>query len=150
MRRNKGFTLIEILVVCAIIGILAGATIMVTGPSRAKARDSRRLSDMTQIQTALESYFAEQSRTEAAYPLHTSPVTISAAALQGMVPNHIAELPEDPHNGNPPYIYMSLNSGKGYCIAAKFESPNPQRVRNDSVCTTINNLPADYDYVIGR
>jgi len=54
-----GFTLIELLVVIAIIGILSGIVIVSMSGARAKARDARRLSDMRQIATALQMYYAQ-------------------------------------------------------------------------------------------
>jgi prepilin-type N-terminal cleavage/methylation domain-containing protein len=61
---NKGFTLIELLVVIAIIGIISTATVTNLNRAKAKARDARRLSDITQITKALEVYYY----TEGAYP----------------------------------------------------------------------------------
>ena len=57
----KGFTLIELLVVIVIIGILATLATVALGSARMKARDARRISDVRQIQTALELYFSDQS-----------------------------------------------------------------------------------------
>lgn len=55
--KNRGFTLIELLVVVAIIGLLAGVVLASLNGARAKARDTNRLSDMRQIQIALELYY---------------------------------------------------------------------------------------------
>ena len=54
---NLGFTLIELLVVISIIGFLATASMVVFNSVRMKARDAKRLSDMKQIQSALELYY---------------------------------------------------------------------------------------------
>ncbi len=56
MKTKKGFTLIELLVVVAIIGILASVVIGALSNARGKARDSQRLSDIHQLQNALELY----------------------------------------------------------------------------------------------
>jgi len=56
---NKAFTLIELLVVIAIIGVLAAVVLASLNSARAKARDAQRLSDLKQIQTALEMYYNE-------------------------------------------------------------------------------------------
>jgi len=64
---KTGFTLIELLVVVAIIGLLASIIMVALGKARAKARDARRLSDMRQIQSALEMYYSENG----AYPGNT-------------------------------------------------------------------------------
>lgn len=55
--KNKGFTLVELLVVIAIIGILATLLLLQLGVARAKARDARRISDVSQLRNALELYF---------------------------------------------------------------------------------------------
>lgn len=65
MQSKKGFTLIELLIVIAIIGILSSIAVVSVGNVRRLARDSKRLADMRQLQTALEMYFNESN----AYPL---------------------------------------------------------------------------------
>src|SRR3989344_5774077 len=54
MENNKGFTLIEMLVVIAIIGLLSSVVVIGLGGSRSKARDARRIADIQQIQNSLE------------------------------------------------------------------------------------------------
>jgi len=57
----KAFTLVEVLVVIAIIGILAGIIIVSINPSRqfAQARNTQRQSDITVILNAVNQYFAD-------------------------------------------------------------------------------------------
>src|SRR5690606_13059805 len=52
--KKKGFTLIELLVVISIIALLSSVVLSSLTVARAKARDSKRFSDLRQIQTALE------------------------------------------------------------------------------------------------
>lgn len=59
---HEGFTLIELLVVIAIIGLLSTLAVVALTSARGKARDAKRISDIKQIQTALELYFADQGQ----------------------------------------------------------------------------------------
>lgn len=56
-KKDKGFTLIEILVVVAIIGIISGVTISSVSKMRMKSRDSTRLTDLANIKLALARYY---------------------------------------------------------------------------------------------
>lgn len=56
---QKGFTLIELLVVIAIIGLLSTLAVVSLNNAREKSRDSKRVSDVKQLQTALEMYYTE-------------------------------------------------------------------------------------------
>jgi len=60
-RRNgrKGFTLIELLVVIAIIAILAAIAIPQYAKYRQSAFNAAALSDLKNVQTAAEAYFAD-------------------------------------------------------------------------------------------
>ena len=59
MKKNQGFTLIELLVVIAIIGILAAIAIPQFAEYRARGFDSRSKSDLRNVATAEEAYFAD-------------------------------------------------------------------------------------------
>lgn len=65
-----GYTLIELLIVVAIIGILASIGLISLNGARESARDSRRMSDLSQIRLGLALYFADHE----AYPI---PITSS-------------------------------------------------------------------------
>jgi len=58
--KRKGFTLIELLVVIAIIGLLSTLAVVSLNSARGKARDAQRVSDVKQISTALEIFFASE------------------------------------------------------------------------------------------
>ena len=75
MKNKKGFTLIELLVVIAIIGLLATLSVVALNNARLKSRDAKRVSDIKQMQTALELFFVDQS----AYPSQaTAALTLGA------------------------------------------------------------------------
>jgi len=53
-KQNKGFTLIELIVVVAIIAVLAGVIATALGQSRSSSRNAQRLTNVDQIAKALE------------------------------------------------------------------------------------------------
>ena len=70
---QRGFTLIELLVVIAIIGILSSVILASLGNARAKSRDATRLSNVRQIQNALELYYADNGE----YPNRSLATTLA-------------------------------------------------------------------------
>lgn len=60
MPKNSGFTLIELLVVISIIALLTTIGLLFYGKFVKNSRDTRRLSDLKLIQTALEDYHSDQ------------------------------------------------------------------------------------------
>mgnify|MGYP001557763148 CR=1 FL=1 len=67
MRKHKnglksGFTLIEILIVVAVIGLLVSLVLIGLAPMQKKGRDTRRLSDLRQAQHGLEIFFNRYGR----------------------------------------------------------------------------------------
>jgi len=60
---DKGFTLLELLIVVSIIAILSVALVLVLNPAEAlrKARDSQRMSDLSTMKTALGLYLTGTS-----------------------------------------------------------------------------------------
>jgi len=64
---KKAFTLIELLVAIAIIGILATVVVVNLSSSQKKARDARRLSDINQLDKALDIYYQQKGY----YPVNT-------------------------------------------------------------------------------
>jgi len=59
---QKGFTLIELLVVIAIIAILAAIAIPQYAKYRQQAFNSAALSDLKNVQTAAEAYYADKQQ----------------------------------------------------------------------------------------
>ena len=60
---KKGFTLLELLIVIAILAILASVTFVALNPAELlkKSRDAQRLADLAWVQTAINSYIANTS-----------------------------------------------------------------------------------------
>lgn len=57
MTKKPGFTLIELLVVISIIGTLVGLIVNNMADARARARDAKRKSGLSQLKTALRLYY---------------------------------------------------------------------------------------------
>jgi len=58
-KRNQGFTIVELLIVIVVIGILALLVITTYSGIQAKARNSKRQTDIQSIQTQLEAFFSQ-------------------------------------------------------------------------------------------
>jgi general secretion pathway protein G len=85
-RSQRGFTLIEVLVVVSIIGILAGLLMVNFSSARDNARNKSIRAAMGEIQLAMEVYKAQNRR----YP----------ATIGALVPEYISELPDASDSGN--------------------------------------------------
>ncbi|HOY56341.1 MAG TPA: prepilin-type N-terminal cleavage/methylation domain-containing protein [bacterium] len=89
MKKNiKGFTLIELLVVISIIGLLSTLAMVALTNARIKARDARRVSDIKQIQTALELYAQDANRYPAILPSVGSVLAYSGNTYMGKIPGN--------------------------------------------------------------
>lgn len=112
-RYYRGFTLIELLVVIAIIGILSSVVLASLNSARVKGRDARRISDVKQMQLALELYYD----TNQSYPAGSGAASTTLTALT--TSNYISSIPADPTNsGNYTYSYASANSDNTACATA--------------------------------
>ena len=131
---KKGFTLIELLVVIAIIGLLSTLAVVALSSARQKARDSKRLSDLKQMQTALELYYTDKT----AYPMTgTGSILLGTLATYdclnasgfrakgaGCTSPYMGLIPLDPKNtGTNVYTYKSLDVdlGTSYSLTAVLE-----------------------------
>jgi uncharacterized protein (TIGR02145 family)/prepilin-type N-terminal cleavage/methylation domain-containing protein len=119
--RKKGFTLVEILVVVFIIGLLATMGIVSFSGIRKNARDIKRMSDIRQIQMALDSYF----RNAGSYP---SEINGSISYNNNVYLNSYPTAPNPPdgdcEEGENNYTYVPLGSNSNsYVIYFCLGSP---------------------------
>jgi prepilin-type N-terminal cleavage/methylation domain-containing protein len=139
---KKGFTLIELLVVIAIIGVLASIVIANLDKARGKSRDSRRISDISNIQLALALYLNKNGTYPHCAPLPCSGTlsgdqTVLAPYLAVSPNNYISQIPTDPKNTTI-YKYGYSSDGLKYCLSAVLENPssyvNPDIT--EAICST--------------
>lgn len=131
MTQRKGFTLIELLVVIAIIGILSTLAVVALNNARAKSRDAKRVSDIKQIQTALELRFADSN----GYPSVATAIALGSTnykcltdASAGFVAScgtdtvYMGQVPANPTPGGADYMYCSTTRAAPTTCAASTES----------------------------
>ena len=113
LKREDGFTLLELLIVIVIIGILALIIVpgLASGPKR--ARDTTRKADMRTVRNALETYYTDYNT----YPVGGTYTNLSTA----LVPSSLSALPADPKNtGSYVYgyqAYIGANQLGGNCAS---------------------------------
>ena len=138
----KGFTLIEIILVMALIGIMATVALTLIDPVAQfrKSRDVQRKTDLRQIQSALELYRADQS----AYP---DALPACGAKLAFATATYMQKIPCDPVTKNG-YQYEHTIGTATYSLVACLENikdPQIDNPNNSSVCSgnttsyTVNN-----------
>jgi len=122
---HSGFTLIELLVVIAIIGLLASVVLASLNSARGKARDAARVSNLREVQKALELY---ASNNNGQYPnagggwnstCNGWTVTTQNNAVPDLVSGgYMSQLPLDPEVNATAntccYLYYSGNGTANY------------------------------------
>lgn len=152
---SRAFTLIELLVVIALMGILAAIVLANLASGRAQARDTKRLSDIAQIQGALEQYFDRCQQ----YPSNVANTSVSNGCPSGVsLANFISIIPT-PSAGTiqNTYGYGVNNSGNptDYILQAVTEYPLGDLSKNslqgtitegsfNFQCYDQNNAPKNY------
>lgn len=150
MSTERGFTLVELLVVITIIAVLSAIAIVSYSNVLKTSRDSKRMSDLKIIQSALEEYHADQIY----YPMIAVSCTDGFFTVNCPLKNpggtrtYLNNVPTDPLTSNDQYNYQQKPTGcdnstatkcTGYCIFANLEGPAKT---SDSGCTPA--VPYDY------
>lgn len=165
-KREKGFTLIELLVVVAIISLLSSVVLASLNSARMKARDAKRLSDMHQIQLALDLYYSKYGT----YPNPSSEavcggwdssadgIFIPGLETEGLLATSAIK---DPSINISCYNYRYYRYGpQGSCTSPFYvlgindmeTSANPYPSSPGWSCTGVGarNWQAEFDWVVGK
>ncbi len=120
--RRSGFTLLELIIAIAVLGILAATVIVAINPSKRQnqARDAAVKNDIGQISSALQSYFT--SGIVGTYPGALSALTTSS---------DLKSIPTPPAPGSGSYTYAPAADGGGgacdgisaFCTYARVSYP---------------------------
>jgi general secretion pathway protein G len=144
LKKQGGFTLLELLIVIVIIGILAVLIIpnLASGPAR--ARDAQRKSDLRNIKTALETYYNDNN----SYPVSVGGASCTPAVClggsggvltSGNTP-YMKTVPDDPKAGqhytySPTPASCSAGACTSYTLTATLENTNDSQAGPGGVYT---------------
>jgi len=124
---SKGFTLLELLIVIALIGILVSLGAASYTAAQKKARDARRQADIRQIATAMELCYDDTTCAAGVEKYPSNATADSPNAITNIdtdsTPCYMCPLPTDPTNsGNQQYAW-SANSTvtTKYCVYTQME-----------------------------
>ena len=119
-KRHYGFTLIELLVVIAIIGLLASVIWVYLASPKAKGRDTERMSEVKEINTAMEMCYVDPAcgGGENNYPI------FAAGTHDGEAIGTYLTVPSDPLSTDYGYIWVADCTAQKYCAYAELEAPD--------------------------
>lgn len=113
-KNNSGLTMIEILVVLAIVGILAVILYFGMRGQIEKGRDSKRKDDLQKIKVAYENYYSDND----CYP----PANALSDPNSTELDPYLSVVPRDPLT-NDPYVYIPMPlTCPGYRLFARLEN----------------------------
>lgn len=141
MRNQKGFTLIELVVVIGILAILAAFVFALLDPLTQfqKSDDGKRKFDLAQVQRALEQYYQDYGRypaSSASFQIEDSGSTaVPWGSTTALWQRYMTVLPNDPLYSSRKYVYYSDTSGQKYWIYASLE----RGTKDPNVCTSGGN-----------
>jgi prepilin-type N-terminal cleavage/methylation domain-containing protein len=144
MKSNKGFSLVELLVVVVIIGILSTVSYVAIQRAKARALNERMLDDLIMIANSLEDFRRDHGDFPVPTPgggenqnilcfyedatyAHDCDPAEGAVFRQGMIDNallskrYLRRVPTDPRTGSR-YVYGVTNDGKFFQVAGIYEN----------------------------
>jgi len=139
-KRKTGFTMIELLVTLAIIGMTATVGAVTFNSSLSKSRDAKRKKDIARLKISFEDYYNDN----ACYP----PETILDDCGSADLSPYIDKIPCDPIEETP-YLYVPLDDVcDGYRLLVDLENDNDSAIAKIG-CDGINDCGFEIGYNYG-
>ena len=137
-KRNQGFTIVELLIVIVVIGILALLVITTYSGIQAKARNSKRQSDVKSLQTQLEAFFSQNGY----YPSLTdmNSATFLSANIKSLDQNALI----DPSNATQSKTLVDTPVAKSYAYHVRQADGATSCEADHTTCATYT-LTATYE-----
>lgn len=132
---KKAFTLVELLIVIAIMSILTTITVSQFQTAKRKANDVARKGDLNAVAKAIQMYYADYGKMPSASS--DGKIMVGSRVINwgdefaddsGYV--YMKQLPEENKIGMPPYCYKTDANNKSYALFALLENTQ------DSQCIT--------------
>ncbi len=112
---NQGFTLIEVIIIVALLAILAVIAFQyLNAGAMKKARDAERKDDLHRIKVAFEEYYSDNG----CYP----PPDILATCSSSDLAPYINQVPCDPATREP-YVYLPYPDTENHCSGFRVYAP---------------------------
>ena len=112
--KQKGFTIVELLIVIVVIGILAAMTVVAFNGIQSRARDSERSSDISNIHKSLERFHVINNRYPTIVEIRNNPSALLSVSDDTL------------RVGNGPLInYCMADNTERYCYVPRDTSPGP-------------------------
>lgn len=140
MKYSRGFTLIELIVVLAVIGFLASIIFVMLTDARLDARDKRRIEDLKQIERALHLYVTDHQH----FPKQSEGAngdTATNATFLALIKPYLQGTPIDPAgagNGTFYYYYDGVHQcgTKTFAVLFARQMEKPENSNYDSFLNT--------------
>jgi general secretion pathway protein G len=131
LRAQRGFSLIELLVVVTIIGILASVALVNVKHAQRKAREAALKDNLFNLRKAIDNFYADKQR----YPTD----------LNELVPNYVRRIPKDPITDQEDWEQV-MDTPDPEQMAdpnpdAQMQGPGVIDVKSKAEGTTLDNVP---------